>query len=210
MKNKKEKRDSFILNFFRDHRSVALTIITCVLLCVGCVFSLWILRNNKLLAYQFISFAMNVMINIIAAAVFFILQVYLPGYRRRRILGRYAKMFLQERLVNRIKMLERHIARAVKNEADEEELLPIVSLDCEEIRSCVNECMRTYITVLPDSLIDSLNAVMYDDVFYMLTLLSSGRMHTLGLNDILDDPEGINALSDHFRRIEEETDALKY
>ena len=210
MKNEKEKHDSFILNFFRDHRSVALTIITCVLLCVGCVFSLWILRNNKLLAYQFISFAMNVMINIIAAAVFFILQVYLPGYRRRRILGRYAKMFLQERLVNRIKMLERHIAKAVKNEADEEELLPIVSFDCEEIRSCVSECMRTYITVLPDSLIDALNAVMYDDVFYMLTLLSSGRMHTVSLNDILDDPEGINALSEHFRRIEEETDALKY
>lgn len=211
MKNKKEKRDNFILYFFRDHRNVALTIIICFTLCICCVLLLSLfLKDSGSVAYQFTSFAMNVMINIIAAAVFFILQVYLPGYRRKRILGRYAKMFLQERLVNRIKILERHMTKALRKEADEKELLPVVSLDCEEIRSCVNECMRTYITVLPDSLIDSLNAVMYDDVFYMLTLLSSGRLHTVSLNDILNDPEGINALSEHFRLIEEETDALNY
>ncbi len=211
MKNQKEKRENFILYFFRDHRSVALTIIVCFTLCVCCVLLLsLLLKDSGSVAYQFTSFALNVMINIIAAAVFFILQVYLPGYRRKRILGRYAKMFLQEKLVNRIRMLNRHIEKAVSEEADEEQLLPVMSLDCEEIRSCVNECMRTYITVLPDSLIDALNAVMYDDVFYMLTLLSGGRLRTVKLNDILGDPEGIHALSEHFRRIEEETDALTY
>ena len=208
-KEKKAPKERFLWDFCHAHTSVALTILICLILCLCCVFTLAFMDKSYELIYQLISFLLNVMINIIAAAVFFILQVYLPNYRRTKILGRYASMFVDERLVSRIKMLEHHLEIADKNEKDDDRLLASIALDCEEIRSSVNECMRTYITVLPDSLIDAINSVMYDDMFYMLTLRSNGKLKNVSIHDILDDKAGREQLMDRMDLITEEAEKLK-
>ena len=207
--NKNDSRSPFLKDFFRDHTSVALTIIICVFLCLCCVFALAFMDKSIELLYQMVSFLLNVMINIIAAAVFFILQVYLPNYRRKKILIRYAGIFLEERLVSRIKMFEHHISMADSADKNEERLLSLLALDCEEIYSAVNECMRTYITVLPDSFIDAANSILYDDMFYMLTLKSTGKLKAVSLVDILEDRAGRDQLTERMNIIEEEAEKVR-
>lgn len=201
MKNNQQR--SMVIDFINLHSGVAYTLLISVLICLLAVFSQAGFLPIPARMEPWRDFILNVLINVIAAIVFFIVEVFIPNDRKERVIRRYARRFVEERLLLDCRLFLTRTERLLYGDAKEEDVLEPIAISCQSIRSSIGECMRNYAAVLPEEMVDAINGLLYDDMFFMISKRTDGSLTQFSLEDILADREGYKNLCGIMHKIEE-------
>lgn len=185
---KKNKEKGFWLDFVNQNKAIVITGCIAVIYCIICV----IFKSSAKLdvnenVYPWGELFFNVAISVIAAVIFFIVQVFIPNRKKEQALKKYAKRHLKEVILfefNVLKIRTEMIRTGEKSEAEMEEA---INSSCVKIKKELNESLNRYLQVLPESLIEAMNCVLFDNMFYMISIRANGTLVNKPLEEILND-----------------------
>lgn len=150
----------------------------------------------------------SISVSVIAAIVFYFIQVYFPNKKRVYILKKYTKKFIKEKLLSQLDILHCQTEMVRNNNKDEKEINPAISYECEKIQSEIRVCFDMYVSVLSSDLIDDINSLLFDDMFSMISYRSNGKLVNMSLNEIINDEINYNKLWEKANKIKEECERI--
>lgn len=206
---KKNKKKGFWCDFASQNKAIVMTGAIAVIYCIVCVIfkgSAKLNVNENI--YPWGEFLFSVAISVIAAVIFFIVQVFIPNRKKERTLRKYAKRHLKEMILSECNILKIRTEMIRKGEKSESEMKEAINSNCMKIKRELNECLNKYLQVLPEELIEAMNSVLFDDMFYMICIRANGILANESLEKILQDQINYNFLWDRVEKIKIETENL--
>lgn len=206
MKNKKK---GFWHDFVSQNKAIVVTGCIAVIYCLVCVYfksSSALNVSEKL--YPWGEFVFNVAISVIAAVVFFVVQVYMPNRKREQTLKKYAKRYIKEVLLSECNILKVRTESIRNGEHSEAEMKEAINASCVKIKKALNQSLNNYLQILPEEVIDAMNSVLFDDMLYMISIRASGTLVNESLEKILRDQINYKFLWDRIEKIKLETERL--
>jgi len=195
----------YISEFVKSHKGVTILIGLAVLYMI--VFLTMVgtgVLTETSMPFELYRLILTLCSSMTAAAIFYVINVYVPTRRKNRIMKKYAKLFTEEKLVREFDILKGRIEGIENSRLDEEQALNQINLNCRNIKEAVSECIRTYSPVLSEKMMDAVNGILYDDFFYMISMKAEGSLNKVEISQILDDETGRNSLWERVKIIEHE------
>lgn len=95
-----------------------------------------------------------------------------------------------------------------KGEKSEAEMKEAINSSCVKIKKELNECLNKYLQVLSEELIEAMNSVLFDEMFYMISIRANGTLVNESLENILQDSANYQFLWNRVEIIKLETEKL--
>ncbi len=128
----------------------------------------------------------NVAISVIAAVIFFIVEVYLVNRKKNAVLKKYAKRYVKEKVLKDCNYLNIQVNSVRDGNHTETEIADGIAFVCEKIHVHIGTCMNDYLDVLPIEVIDRMNAILFDDFFDTIELRVNKKLSGETLKQIVD------------------------
>lgn len=206
---KKNKENGFWIDFLSQNKTIVITGFIAVIYCIICViFKSSAKLNVNENIYPWGEFFFNVAISVIAAVIFFIVQVFIPNRKKEHTLRKYAKRHLKEVVLTECNVLKIRTEMIRKGEKGEAEMKDAINSSCVKIKRELNESVNKYLQVLPENLIEAMNSVLFDDMFYMISIRANGTLVNESLEKILRDQINYQCLWTRVERIKSEVEKL--
>ena len=152
--------------------------------------------------------ANNISISVIAAVIFYIVQVYIPNRKRDGVLKEVMKKHCKEVLLKECKMLKVRTDAIRNGEHSEQEIIAAVDVSCQKVNGALNKALENYMSVLPTELISAISTVISDDMLYEITLRASGSLVNRSLEQIVADDCLYNLLWTRIEKIRAEVEKM--
>lgn len=199
----------FWKDFIRKNKGIAITGITAFIYCIACViFKCDADLNVDARLYPWGDFGYNIAISIIAAVIFYVVQVYTLERKREQILKKYAKRYIKENLLKECRVLKARIDAVREGEKSESKMKEAIYSSCKIVNNALGQSLNCYFTVLSDELIEAINSMLFDDMFCDISTRASGVLANRTLNEILSDEIEYKCLWEEVGRIEDEIEKL--
>lgn len=209
MKKKLNFKRCIIVDFIVNNALISLAGALALLYCCVCAFFKMSPTFNVPVELQpWGELANNISISVIAAVIFYIVQVYLPNRKRDRVLREVMKKYCKEVLLKECKMLKVRTDAIRNGEHSEQEIIAAVDVSCQKVNSALNKALENYMSVLPTELISAISAVISDDMLYEITLRASGSLVNRSLEKIVQDEFLYNLLWTRIETIRAEVDKM--
>ena len=166
------------------------------------------MRKNNIFADAFNYLIYNVAVSVIAAVIFFIVQVYIPNRKKEQTLKKYAKRYIKEVLLVECNMLKIRTELIREGKHSEDEIKEAINSSCVKIKTALNESLNNYLQVLSEELIDDMNGMLFDDMLYMISIRANGSLANKSLEKILQDQESYNLLWKRVDKIKSEVEKI--
>ena len=153
-------------------------------------------------------FIYNVAVSVIAAVIFFIVQVYIPNRKKEQTLKKYAKRYIKEVLLVECNMLKNRTELIREGKHSEDEIKEAINSSCVKIKTALNESLNNYLQVLSEELIDDMNGMLFDDMLYMISIRANGSLANKSLEKILQDQGSYNLLWKRVDKIKSEVEKI--
>lgn len=198
-----------VKDFFKDNHRILIVMLIAVLYCIFYIWKNMVGDVTKIDGKHYIEeFFNSISVSVIAAIVFYFIQVYFPNKKREYILKKYTKKFIKEKLLSQLDILHCQTEMVRNNNKDEKEINPAISYECEKIQSEIRVCFDMYVSVLSSDLIDDINSLLFDDMFSMISYRSNGKLVNMSLNEIINDEINYNKLWEKANKIKEECERI--
>ena len=195
MKKKLNSKRCIVIDFVVNNALIFLSGVLALLFCCVCAFFKMSPTFNVPVELQpWGELLNNISISVIAAVIFYIVQVYLPNRKRDRVLREVMKKYCKEVLLKECRMLKARTDAIRNGEHSEKELIEVVNVNCQKVNSALNKALENYLSVLPTELISAINTVISDDMLYEITLRASGSLVNRSLETIVQDDSLYNLL----------------
>ena len=209
MKKKLNFKRCIVVDFITNNALISLVGALALLYCCVCAFSKMSPTFNVPAKLQpWGELANNISISVIAAVIFYIVQVYLPNRKRERVLREVMKKYCKEVLLKECKMLKARTDAIRNGEHSEQELIAVVNISCQKVNSALNNALENYLSVLPTELISAINTVISDNMLYEITLRASGSLVNRSLETIVQDDSLYNLLWARIEAIRAEVEKM--
>ena len=144
----------------------------------------------------------NIAISVIAATVFYIMQVFIPNRRRRKIQRGYAVKYLKLTFLKEYFVFEKIISSIECGEKMEREVMESLQIHCKMIEKALNTCISYYGEILSDELLETIqNLMLEDDFFYNVRKYSDGVLKGTTLSNIINDTLSRKTFEDKIDKI---------
>lgn len=206
---KKNKKKGFWCDFASQNKAIVVTGVSAIIYCLVCVFfksSPTLNVSEKI--YPWGEFFFNVAISVIAAVIFFIVQVYMPNRKREQTLKKYAKRYIKEVLLSECNILKVRTESIRKGEHSEAEMKAAINSSCVKIKTALNESLNNYLQVLSEELIEAINSVLFDDMLLMISIRANDTLVNESLEKILRDQINYKFLWDRVDKIKLEIEKM--
>lgn len=195
MKKKINSKRCIVIDFVVNNALIFLSGVLALLFCCVCAFFKMSPTFNVPVELQpWGELLNNISISVIAAVIFYIVQVYLPNRKRDRVLREVMKKYCKEVLLKECRMLKARTDAIRNGEHSEKELIEVVNVNCQKVNSALNKALENYLSVLPTELISAINTVISDDMLHEITLRASGSLVNRSLETIVQDDSLYNLL----------------
>lgn len=210
MKKKLNFKRCIVVDFIVNNALISLAGALALLYCCVCAFFKMSPTFNVPVKLQpWGELTNNISISVIAAVIFYIVQVYLPNRKRDRVLREVMKKHCKEVLLKECKMLKVRTDAIRNGEHSEQEIIAAVDVSCQKVNSALNKMLENYMSVLPTELISAISAVISDDMLYEITLRASGSLVNRSLEKIVQDDFLYNLLWTRIETIRAEVEKMQ-
>lgn len=158
--------------------------------------------------YLWGDFLFNIAISVIAAVIFFIIQVFIPNRKKEQTLKKYAKRYLKEMILAKFRILKVSADMIIEETKCETEMKKAINSSCIEIKKALNEYLNKYLYVSSDKLIEAVNSALFDDMLYLISVQTEGNLVNMSLKEILLDQTKYRFLWDKVDKIKSESEKL--
>ena len=206
---KENKAKEFWYDFANQNKAIVVVGFIAVIYCL-----VWVcFKSNPTLnvsekIYPWGEFIYNVAVSVIAAVIFFIVQVYIPNRKKEQTLKKYAKRYIKEVLLVECNMLKIRTELIREGKHSEDEIKEAINSSCVKIKTALNESLNNYLQVLSEELIDDMNGMLFDDMLYMISIRANGSLANKSLEKILQDQESYNLLWKRVDKIKSEVEKI--
>ena len=195
MKKKLNFKRCVVVDFVANNVLISLVGTLALLFCCVCAFfKMSPILNVPVELQPWGELLNNISISVIAAVIFYIVQVYLPNRKRNRVLREVMKKYFKEVLLKECRMLKARTDAIRNGEHSEKELIEVINVNCQKVNSALNKALENYLSVLPTELITAINTIISDDMLYEITLRASGSLVNRSLETIVQDDSLYNLL----------------
>lgn len=206
----KIKGNVFLLYFVKRNKTV--TILSFLFLVYCCICSIFKgsadLNINNDMVKSLGDLFYNIGISIIAAYIFLIFQSWL--YHRREVLvEKYAKDYVNLYLLRDCELLQEQLKLIINSEKKEEEINYIIAATCERIQKEMYICTTKYRDGLSDNMYKNIEALFFDNEFYMIEKRANGKLTNMTMKSILRDCEIYGNMEKIIREIKNEVALIK-
>ena len=209
MKKKLNFKRCIIVDFVANNALISLAGALALLYCCVCAcFKMSPIFNVPVELQPWGELANNISISVIAAVIFYIVQVYLPNRKRDRVFREVMKKYCKEVLLKECKMLKARTDAIRNGEHSEQEIIAAVDVSCQKVNGALNKALENYLSVLPTELISAINTVISDDMLYEITLRASGSLVNRSLETIVQDDSLYNLLWTRIEKIRAEVEKM--
>lgn len=209
MKKKSKIKKCVVVDFIVNNALISIAGILALLYCCICAFFKMSPTFNVPVELQpWGELANNISISVIAAVIFYIVQVYLPNRKRDRVLGEVMKKHCKEVLLKECKILKARTDSVRNGEHSEQEIIAAIDASCQKVNSALNKTLENYLSVLPTELISAISTVISDDMLYEITLRASGSLVNRSLEQIVADDCLYNLLWTRIEKIRAEVEKM--
>lgn len=209
MKKKISFKRCIVVDFVANNALISLAGTLALLYCCVCAcFKMSPILNVPVELQPWGELANNISISVIAAVIFYIVQVYLPNRKRDRVLREVMKKYCKEVLLKECKMLKARTDAIRNGEHSEQEIIAAVDVSCQKVNGALNKALENYLSVLPTELISAINTVISDDMLYEITLRASGSLVNRSLETIVQDDSLYNLLWTRIETIRVEVEKM--
>lgn len=206
---KENKAKEFWYDFANQNKAIVVVGFIAVIYClVGVCFKSNPTLNVSEKIYPWGEFIYNVAVSVIAAVIFFIVQVYIPNRKKEQTLKKYAKRYIKEVLLVECNMLKNRTELIREGKHSEDEIKEAINSSCVKIKTALNESLNNYLQVLSEELIDDMNGMLFDDMLYMISIRANGSLANESLEKILQDQESYNLLWKRVDKIKSEVEKI--
>lgn len=206
---KENKAKEFWYDFANQNKAIVVVGFIAVIYClVGVCFKSNPTLNVSEKIYPWGEFIYNVAVSVIAAVIFFIVQVYIPNRKKEQTLKKYAKRYIKEVLLVECNMLKNRTELIREGKHSEDEIKEAINSSCVKIKTALNESLNNYLQVLSEELIDDMNGMLFDDMLYMISILANGSLANKSLEKILQDQGSYNLLWKRVDKIKSEVEKI--
>lgn len=173
--------------FFIMHKAIVTIGIITIVYCGICLFYKCSKEYNVSHDIAILGdFLMGISMSVIAAIIFFIIQVYVPNWKKEAVLKRHAKNHIQN-IIKEFNFLGKKLDCISDGSKTEEELYPGISNNCDKIKTATWDCVMRYQNILTAELVDDLITILDDDTFYMIDIKSKGILINHSIKCIIQD-----------------------
>ena len=209
MKKKTKAKNYIFFSFIKHNAFIFIAGIVALLNCCVCVFFKSSTTWNVPVALQpWGDFAYNVSISVIAAVVFYVVQVYIPNRKKDSVLNDVVRKYCKEVLLKECTILKTRIDILRDGSVTEEIILPAIHANCQRVNKSLNKAIENYFAIMPDNLISAISDVISDDMLYQVTIRASGALVNRSLNEIVKDDRSYNHLFSNINRIRAEVEKM--
>lgn len=206
---KENKAKEFWYDFANQNKAIVVVGFIAVIYClVGVCFKSNPTLNVSEKIYPWGEFIYNVAVSVIAAVIFFIVQVYIPNRKKEQTLKKYAKRYIKEVLLVECNMLKNRTELIREGKYSEDEIKEAINSSCVKIKTALNESLNNYLQVLSEELIDDMNGMLFDDMLYMISIRANGSLANKSLEKILQDQGSYNLLWKRVDKIKSEVEKI--
>lgn len=206
---KENKAKEFWYDFANQNKAIVVVGFIAVIYClVGVCFKSNPTLNVSEKIYPWGEFIYNVAVSVIAAVIFFIVQVYIPNRKKEQTLKKYAKRYIKEVLLVECNMLKNRTELIHEGKHSEDEIKEAINSSCVKIKTALNESLNNYLQVLSEELIDDMNGMLFDDMLYMISIRANGSLANKSLEKILQDQGSYNLLWKRVDKIKSEVEKI--
>lgn len=122
-----------VKDFFKDNYRILIVMLIAVLYCIFYIWQNIVGDITKIDGKHYIEeFFNSISVSVIAAIIFYFIQVYFPNKKREYILKKYAKKFIKEKLLSQLDILHCQTEMVRNNNKDEKEINSAISYECEK------------------------------------------------------------------------------
>ena len=206
---KENKAKEFWYDFSNQNKAIVVVGFIAVIYCL-----VWVcFKSNPTLnvsekIYPWGEFIYNVAVSVIAAVIFFIVQVYIPNRKKEQTLKKYAKRYIKEVLLVECNMLKNRTELIREGKHSEDEIKEAINSSCVKIKTALNESLNNYLQVLSEELIDDMNGMLFDNMLYMISIRANGSLANKSLEKILQDQGSYNLLWKRVDKIKSEVEKI--
>ena len=206
---KDNKAKEFWYDFENQNKAIVVVGFIAVIYCL-----VWVcFKSNPTLnvsekIYPWGEFIYNVAVSVIAAVIFFIVQVYIPNRKKEQTLKKYAKRYIKEVLLVECNMLKIRTELIREGKHSEDEIKEAINSSCVKIKTALNESLNNYLQVLSEELIDDMNGMLFDNMLYMISIRANGSLANKSLEKILQDQGSYNLLWKRVDKIKSEVEKI--
>ena len=210
MKKKLNFKRCVVVDFVTNNALISLAGALALLYCCVCAFfKMSPIFNVPVELQPWGELINNISISVIAAVIFYIVQVYLPNRKRDKVLREVMKKYFKEVLLKECRMLKARTDAIRNGEYGEKELIEVINVNCQKVNSALNKALENYLSVLPTELITAINTVISDDMLYEITLRASGALVNRSLETIVQDNSLYNRLWIQIETIRAEVEKMQ-
>lgn len=186
MKSNRLRKKCFLCHFVKRNGIVtALGIVAFVYCCICSICKgseTWNISNSIVRSLGDLFY--NICISIIAAYVFLIFQAWL-SFRREGLVEKYTKSYIRLYLLKDCKLLQMQLELIMNGQKDEKELNQSIALVCERIQEELFLCTTKYREGLSDDLYENIDALFFDNEFYLIEKRARGQLTNMSMKEIL-------------------------
>ena len=209
MKSKASCKECVIVDFVKNNRFIFLLGLGALLYCCICAyFKSSPVYNVSAELQPWGDLLYNIAISVIAAAFFYIAQVYIPDRKRNHVLRDVTKKFCKGVLLTECNALRVRIDSIRSGFVTEVEIMAAMDANCQKVNSALNKALEHYLAVLPTTLIAAISDLLSDDMLYQVTLRASGRLRNRSLEKIVKDDTEYNSLKNRIDKIKNEIEKM--
>lgn len=209
MKKKMKFQKCIIVDFIVNNALISIVGILAFTYCCVCTFfKMSSTCNVPVKLHPWGELTNNISISVIAAVVFYIVQVYLPNRKRDSVLREVMKKHCKDVLLKECKLLKVRTDSVRNKEHSEQEIIAAIDTSCQKVNSALNKALENYMSVLPTELISAISTVISDDMLYEITLRASGNLVNRSLEQIVQDDLLYNLLWTRIDTIRSEVEKM--
>jgi len=179
-------KDSFIFYFLRKNHTVTVLGILALLYCSICSIYKGSATYNvsNSIVRSFGDLFYNIGISVIAAYIFLIFQAWL-NYRREGIDEKYTRLYIKLYLLRDCELLQMQLKLIADGKKNEKEINQAIAAVCERIQEDIFLCTTKYRGGLSDNLLEKLDALFFDNDFYLIEKRARGQLTNMSMQEIL-------------------------
>lgn len=202
-------KKKFWYDFINQNKTIVLTGTIAMIYSIGyIIFKSFAVCNVNEHIYLWGDFLFNIAISVIAAVIFFIIQVFIPNRKKEQTLKKYAKRYLKEMILAKFRILKVSADMIIEETKCETEMKKAINSSCIEIKKALNEYLNKYLYVSSDKLIEAVNSALFDDMLYLISVQTEGNLVNMSLKEILLDQTKYRFLWDKVDKIKSESEKL--
>lgn len=130
---------------------------------------------------------LNISYSIIAAALFYIFQVYVPTIRRIQIREKESQRCIENYLIKNIKYLQEQLKLLEQGEKTEKDLLQGITYTSNGIINAADRCFLYYVDIIAEDVLDIINDIVDNPVFDLINKRANGKLVGYSISDIIRD-----------------------